>query len=241
VQYLDASSNGRIVYALTSGSAADVWLLDPPNPPRQLTSDGVSGFPIMSSDGSVIYFRSKRTSETWHIWSMNVDGSDARQLTRGSGEMLLAVSPDGSARISYDTSSTANRLETARGTRTLSQGKTNFCAFSPDSQSIVWTEWRDFKDRIIVASIDGKVRLDVLAGSSLRQLDWTPDGKAVTYSQVSGGTRNIWKQPLDGSPAIQMTHFKNVPWNWYAWLPDGTLVLAREDQNGDAVLISDFR
>jgi serine/threonine protein kinase len=240
VQYLDASSNGRIAYALASGSATDIWLLDPPNPPRQLTTDGVSNSSIMSSDGSLIYFRSKRNSDTWHVWSMNVDGSDARQLTRGNGELLLAVSPDGSARISYDMSSAVSRLETARGARTLAYSPSS-CAFSPDGQAFSWAELRDNNFRVIVMSVDGKVLLDIPAGSSPRQVDWMPDGKAVTYSRVSGGSRNIWKQPLDGSPATQVTHFKNVPWNWYAWLPDGTVALVREDQSGDAVLISDFR
>ena len=66
---------------------------------------------------------------------------------------------------------------------------------------------------------------------------WTPSGDAVTYRRGA----NIWEQPLDGSPAKQLTRFKSGRISTYAWLPDGKLLMARREDVTDVVLITDFR
>ena len=57
-----------------------------------------------------------------------------------------------------------------------------------------------------------------------------------------GGTSNIWKQPLDGGPATQLTDFKTDRIFWFDWSRDGKqLALVRGTVSSDVVLISDIK
>jgi Tol biopolymer transport system component len=78
------------------------------------------------------------------------------------------------------------------------------------------------------------------------QLGWAPDGRALTYVHNTGGSiQNVYLQPLDGAPPVQLTHFDSEPAavSAYAWSPDGkkfAITRARYN-NTDAVLFSGFK
>jgi Tol biopolymer transport system component len=71
---------------------------------------------------------------------------------------------------------------------------------------------------------------------------WTPDGRAITYIANRGGVSNLVIQPLDGSPAKQLTDFKTDRIYSFEWSVDGKwLVLSRGPEQRDVVLMSDFK
>ncbi len=68
-------------------------------------------------------------------------------------------------------------------------------------------------------------------------LSWTPDGRGL--ANRSGGTSNIWVQPLDGQPPYQLTDFKDWDLSEFAFSPDGNrLAMLREAIESDVVLIT---
>jgi Tol biopolymer transport system component len=73
-------------------------------------------------------------------------------------------------------------------------------------------------------------------------MQWTPDGRALTFIDNRDGVSNIWLQPLDGSPARQLTNFTSETIFRFAWSPDGKMLVAeRGTEIGDIVLINKQR
>jgi Tol biopolymer transport system component len=71
---------------------------------------------------------------------------------------------------------------------------------------------------------------------------WTADGRALTFVATKGGVSNLWRQPLDGATASQLTNFTSEQIFWFEWSRDGRqLALSRGVVNSDVVLISNFR
>ena len=73
-----------------------------------------------------------------------------------------------------------------------------------------------------------------------QEIRWTPDGKALTYLNKVSDVDNVWRQPLDGSPAEQITDFNSDFIMHYSWLPNRDLVLARGREGRDIVMIKNF-
>jgi Tol biopolymer transport system component len=63
----------------------------------------------------------------------------------------------------------------------------------------------------------------------------------LCHVHTKQGVSNLWGQPVDGSPAKQLTAFKTDRIFRFAWSPDGkTLVCERGFYVDDVVLMSDF-
>jgi Tol biopolymer transport system component len=103
---------------------------------------------------------------------------------------------------------------------------------------------------------DSQIRLAVIpaeGGPPVRIIDapavirsvvfrWTPDGARVVYIDSRERVYNLWAQPLDGGPPVQLTDFKSDQIFQFDWSRDGKrLALARGHDGSDVVLISDFR
>jgi hypothetical protein len=43
------------------------------------------------------------------------------------------------------------------------------------------------------------------------ELDWTPDGKGLTWMSTIKNAQHIMLQPLAGGPPVQLTHFEKDP------------------------------
>ena len=82
----------------------DLWLLESGGRIRQLTDDAfVDIDPAFSPDGRQIAFASDRSGNL-QLWSINVEGSGANQLTRGSGDAYgPSFAPDGKAIVFLET------------------------------------------------------------------------------------------------------------------------------------------
>jgi Tol biopolymer transport system component len=69
---------------------------------------------------------------------------------------------------------------------------------------------------------------------------WAPDSRAVVYKDTVGGVSNLWRLPLDGTPATQITDFDTDIIRYFSYSRDGKhLALSRGNVIRDAVLITE--
>ncbi len=244
--------DGRIVYASTASGNIDLWMMNADGSnPRQLTFHDLGDYhPQTTPDGKNIVFVSERNGYP-NLWRMPVDAGDLSQITRGAGEVNPAISPDGKWVVYYSAGDIAPGLwkvsidggEPLR----LSDQLMSSPVISPDGKMIACLYLDEASSRMKTAIIafDGEEPAKILrtfpdldlASETMR---WTGDSKALTYIVTRNGVSNIWSQPLDGSPAKQLTRFETDLIFRYVFSADGKrLICERGYDLNDAVLILD--
>jgi eukaryotic-like serine/threonine-protein kinase len=242
--------DGKILCAMRNGDAQDIWLMNADGTERkQLTADSFTeGRPVMSPDGRYIVFFSDRGG-FFHIWRMDADGGNQKQLTEGPGDYAPKFTHDGRWVLfwSYMWSGTpqigkvpVDGGEVVRMTDYYS----GWPALSPDGKLIAagHVNEKDNSGQFIIIPEGGGQPLksfDLPQGAlPSTGLEWTADGKALTYVDTRNGVSNIWSQPIEGGPPKQITNFGSDLIFRFALSPDGRrLVLARGIQTRDVVLI----
>lgn len=217
---------------------------------QALTSNNsLNGLPSASADGRLIVFVSNATGGP-HVWRINADGTNLKQLTNGMAEIFPVVSPDNQWIIYQNISDL--RLWKAPIDGGNGQQFSNKLAsqpvISPDGKMVVCRYRERELDPFQVGILsfeDGKtLKTFDLPPSAFAtpSLDWTPDGKAVLYVDNRGGIANIWSQPIDGGPARQVTFFNSDQIFAFDLGSDGkTMALARGNVSDDVVLIVDAK
>jgi len=189
------------------------------------------------------------------IWRLNVDGSNAMQLTNEKAGFNPVCSADG--RWVYYQDPGADRIlrvsieggkpEIVPGTTVLDAGiAAPLAGLSPDGRQIPFFTQSDFTHKDL-----NIVNLDAGPNPARRTLSpdsrvagavvFTPDGRAVAYPILENGVSNIWVQPLDGSPGRQITNFKSGTFRNFRWSPDGKwLAVIRDVSQSDVVLLREL-
>jgi eukaryotic-like serine/threonine-protein kinase len=243
---LSFTPNGQIVYSSEEGGTFSIWIVDTDGGNRKHLYDN-GGDPVASPDGRYIVFTSL-TGEL-HIWRMDLDGGNLSQLTTGRGENAPSFSPDGKWVVynSYESGQpTVWKVSIEGGAPvqiTSTQSDTPW--FSPDGKLIAYGYFAENDEpRISLIPSEGgePIKTFVLPGSYLT-LEWTPDGKAVTFLvRGRNGPGNIWAQPIAGGPPRQLTNFTTDRLVNDTWSRDGKQVaFVRATQVSDVVLISDLK
>ena len=83
---LSWTPDGRIVYASRAGGHSDIWIMQADGSGgKQLTAhSGVNAQPRVSPDGRYVVFTSDRNLGNPHIWRMDLNGEEPKQLTNGT-------------------------------------------------------------------------------------------------------------------------------------------------------------
>ena len=243
--------DGKIIYSLAGPGTADLVMVDANGGnPRQLTANAaLNGVPSASKDGRFIVFVSNRNGGP-HIWRMNNDGSNPKQITDGIAEIFPVISPDNQW-VLYQNISDLRlwRVPIDGGTASqLTDKLASQAVISPDGK-LVACRYREQElspfQLAILSFEDGKtVKTFDLPPSAFNSpnLEWTADGKAVLYVDNRGGISNIWSQPIDGSAAKQLTFFNTDQIFVFDLSPDGkTMAFARGNVSNDVVLIVDAK
>jgi len=245
---------GSVLYSLTDGRGSRI-VLDPltGESPRTLLSltSPVLDLRFAPQEGTLA-FTSTRGGRTFHVWRANPGGGNLTQLTSDGGESLRDISPDG--RWVY-----FQKLSERGAWRAPVQGgkptrvSDNFTSWrmrlSPDGRLIGYPRLTLDDEREVLAlaisSAEGgepTITLPWPQGGEMPVMEWTRDGKALSFARNIGTVGNIWLQPLDGSPLRQITTFDDLGIFAHAWsLDGGTLFVVRGRNTSDAVLIRDFR
>lgn len=247
------ASDGRVVYTSRAGGNLGLWITNPDGTgQKQLTTDPHSHLaPAITPDGRYVVFGSD-IAGSQNIWRMDIDGSNPKQLTRGEADLFPHCTPD-SQWVVY----TANH----RGKQTLWRVSidggdpiqvTNFVSaravIAPDGKQIAcaYLDEQGNSPRWVAAIIPFEggqplKKFDVPRQRQRMILRWSLTGQELTYIVNRAGISNIWSQPVDGSPAKQLTDFKSNQIFSFDWSRDGKLLgLARGVASSDVVLITDL-
>src|SRR4029453_15944223 len=97
------------------------------------------------------------------------------------------------------------------------------CWYKPDSS----TPWK-----IAIIPFDGGPPIRTFDGdrTNIRPVRWGPDGQTIDYivmPRSPGNIGNIWRQPISGGPAYQLTQFTSEAMDGFGWSRDGRLVCSR--------------
>lgn len=241
------SPGGRIFFSSTMTNNEEIWSIEPDGSARkQLTNDPAddSG-PVPSPDGRHIYFSSNRTGSV-HVWRMNPDGSNPVQITRSHGGFPISLTADGKwVFVHHGTDRTLWRASTDGSgieEKMLDTPRYRF-AISPGGDQAAYVEREGTQRKLTIVSLAGeKVRSfpTPVADTRISEVDWMPDGKSIAYILGNSLMENgaLWIQPLDGSPARQVTSFEGKEIPSMAISPDGrSFSIVQGEWKSDAVLI----
>ena len=249
---LTTTVDGKVVYCAPSGDANDIWIMNRDGSgSKQLTDDQFAkAQATVSSDGRRIVFSSDRVGGI-NIWSSDIDGNNPRQITTGGAwDGHPTLSPDGTRVVFGSQRSPAKTTlwEVSIDGGTPTQLTDEFSwnpEISPDGKFIAcFFVNSQLQTRLGILPIDGGAfvkTFDLPAVHADAGLEWTPDGKALTYVNDSNDS-NIISQPISGGPPKPLTNFKSDRIFHFAWAHDGKqIIYSRGPFVDDIVLLKDFR
>ena len=225
--------DNRLLYATAESDNVDIWSVDVRTlERRQLTTDRAEDYqPTVSADGRTVAFVSTRSGAP-SIWSMSMDGTDARRLTSGD-DSRPSISADGK-RIAFQRDNVDTlpfriwRVPVASGEAApVGTHHTMRPAVSPDGKAIAHYWMTSEHWTLAVTAPEGglPVRTFALSPTHLdRVVRWSPDGRALAFIDGAGGVSNIWIQPLDGGAARRLTNFAEGTISTFDWSRNGSML-----------------
>ncbi|HYH85966.1 MAG TPA: protein kinase, partial [Pyrinomonadaceae bacterium] len=213
-------ADGRLVYDSDASGNVDVWVMSADGTgARQLTQDqNTDTSPVATPDGRYIVFKSNR-AVGWGIWRMNPDGGNAKELVSNVDQTpSLQVSPD-SQWVYYVSRDEEGRgalwrvsVEGGAPAKVLSD-KIGYVRLAPDGKSIFSIYLDPVPDataKIYVFPLEGGTPTRVLEAPTdmYDAREWSPDGQAIDYVSAREGVANLWRLPLAGGKARQLTDWK---------------------------------
>ncbi len=226
------SPDGSVVFK-SSDAAHPLWRIEADGAAvAPLTAEGLIGSFATLPDRGVVYTRVGEDRVN-HIWRVDSDGPP-RQVTFGNGEALVGISPDWQTLLFWPT-------EAARFGETwtvpvnggeprrlfTSYASDVFPVYSPDGSHIGYRDLREVGGKPqflckVIPSTGGDPIATLPLGADR---EWTADGKALTYLDAVNGVANVFRQPLDGSTPVPITHFTENEIRDHEWSPDGRRLL----------------
>jgi hypothetical protein len=179
------------------------------------------------------------------LWRGSFDDGAPRLLTDASRVFHPMIDREGW--VHYDSVvegiSKSFRVPLIRGTPQEVAEAQFFPTDTLPNGDLVACKW-DQKQRTFVAALkaatSGDVRtLDhvVISPPRCPSLRTTPDG-ALSFIRMKDGRMEIWRQPIEKGPAVQLTRSDGDDIFAYAWSPKGNeLVVSRGRITSDVVLI----
>jgi serine/threonine protein kinase len=247
ISSISLTSDGRFIFVANF----NLWTMNYDGTARQqLTKDQRNWLPSMTPDGRYIVYVSTRDNIS-HIWRMDADGTNQKQLTFGNQQWSPSISPDGEWVI-YANSTGDNEITTAWKVRieggTPIQVSTSeaFQVYVSPSDGTMAFEPIDMSEghRLTLVSAAGGEPFKSLTlpkTKASNYVRWTPNGRAIAFTDSRDGETNIWTVSVDGEgEAKPLTNFKTESIFDFAWSSDGKqLAVIRGTSVRDAVLISE--
>jgi Tol biopolymer transport system component len=249
---LDWTPDGRILTEPhSSGFQLDLYHADGSGQATLFEDQWPGATPSACGDGRKVVFMSLHSGTTATIWSIDSNGGNLAQVTRGTLDQAPVCSPDGKW-VAYQSSdagkSTVWRVSTDGSAAQQLTDKPSYSpAISPDGKAVAFYYGEgagvSYHQKIGVIAATGGALLhtfDVpphLDG----KLRFTPDGLGLGFPVTDAqGVDNVWTQPLSGGAATPSTDFKSDRIFDFAWSRDGRqLAVSRGRTTRNVVLLTD--
>jgi serine/threonine protein kinase len=217
------------------------------------------GWPSACPGGRYVVFAwlGHASSHNSNIWRVDTDGSNPKQLTNGKNDLYPECSPDGKwvyfedwlefrlMRVAAD----GGTPEQVPGSAIPNATFYRF-ALSPDGKLLAFipliasTATRTSSQKLALISLSASTettpRLLDVDPRATGLIQFTPDGKAVTYVVTERGVDNLWIQPLDGTRGRQITNFQGDSIWRFQYSPDGkSFAIERQHTESDVVILRD--
>jgi Tol biopolymer transport system component len=242
------TTDGKIVYVSHAANGSSIWVWDPSaSLPRQLTVDtrNIHGLAV-SPDDRYLVLTSDRAG-MFNLWRVGMSGGELVRLTDGE-DVSPRFSQDGRWIVFQRGFPTARiwRMPGAGGEAVpLSETRGQRPDVSPDGNLIAYHTIDSESDASpwIFGSMafEGGPMLKRFSFPSTvtdRMVRWVPGGWGLAYLNTIGGVSNIWVQPLDGGPPLQLSNFKSERLHSFEWSRDGRwLATVRGSETSDVVLL----
>jgi eukaryotic-like serine/threonine-protein kinase len=194
-----------------------------------------------------------------NLWLLNVATGELKQLTFAKDVEKGSCTPDGKWVVyteaqPTDTSGQVLKVSVDGGAPVELAHGTDFSPVaSPDGKFIAYgrtdVQGASAKSKIVVQELENGAiskEIELPATYNWHELGWTPDGRALAYvHNTTGGTENVYMQPLAGGPPVQLTHFDSEPAlvAAYAWSQDGKkfAITRARSNDADVVMFSGFK
>lgn len=188
---------------------------------RQLTFGGENAEAYFSFDGKKLSFQSKRDGhECDRIYTMNIDGSNVRQVSNGEGRTTCAFYMKRDKRVLYAST----------------HGGGKECPPNPDfSKGYVWAVYPDYD--IYTAKPDGsKIKKLTKTPGYDAEATVSPDGKKIVFTSERDGDLELYSMDANGKNVRRLTHEPGYDGGAF-FSPDGKQIVYRGSHPTDPKLI----
>lgn len=225
---------------------------------RLLEKDDINFDPGACGPADIVVVGRALENNAPNLWRLNLATGELKQLTFGKDEEKGSCTPDGKW-VVYNGSSPNDsgghifKMAVDGGAPVELAGGTQFSPqVSPDGKLIAYGKAEGqgaaARMKVFIQRLEDKqiVNEIEMPPADWHELDWTPDGRALTYVRnTTGSVQNVYMQPLAGGTPVQLTHFDSEPGLVlaYAWSRDGRkFAITRARYNDtDVVMFSGFK
>jgi Tol biopolymer transport system component len=188
---------------------------------------------------------------------MNIDGTEAKQLTSDGFLHAPRFSPDGRWLVYYSDQGKAAIWKSGidGGDKVnLNESDISWPVVSPDGKSVAAWSYSDYlqegfassRHQITILPVEKGLPVKYLevpqSSETFSNLEWTSDGKGILFADARDGIGNIWRLPVESGEPKQLTNFKSDLILSYAWSSDGhELVCSRGSYTSDVVLMTNLK
>ena len=253
--WLSWTAENKILQADAEGHAF-ISAADGSGRARLLQDQRFVSNPTACGSSNLMLFSRMSEGNEGTIFLMNLESGEVKQLTHGRGDFYSGYcTPDGKTVVYAgfgEKGMYISRIPIDGGPVTeLAKGNiTDGPVVSPDGTLMAYTrqdgQGPNAKLKFVLQKLEpGVPVLEIDAPPMATLLNWTPDGKALSYIRPVATARNLYTQPVFGGAEVQLTHFQDEPSDVvaYACSHDGKKIAITRARfnNTDVVMLSGFR